>query len=105
MKNFPNAATGVFDDTPASVIFPRAVWARQLTIGAIRLRRSTPPVVVSTPATPLALAQNGAPLSVWNAPGGAVAPCRWDWPLLDQPFRPDQSATPPAHAPTSISYR
>ena len=33
-------------------------------MGTTRLRRSTPPVVVSTPLTPRALAQNGAPFSV-----------------------------------------
>src|SRR6202012_5679226 len=99
MKNFPKAATGVWADAPASVMAPRAVWARQLMIGTIRWRRSTPPVVVSTPLAPRALAQNGAPLSVWNAPGGLLEPCRSGWPLLVQPFFPDQSSIPPTREP------
>ena len=65
-------------------------------IGTIRLRRSTPPVVVSTPLAPRALAQNGAPLSVWNWPAGILEPCGSGWPLLAQPFFPDQSLIPPA---------
>ena len=74
-------------------------------IGTIRLRRSTPPVVVSTPLTPRALAQNGAPLSVWKWPAGILEPCGSGWPLLAQPFFPDQSLIPPAFEPRLISYR
>ena len=73
--------------------------------GTIRLRRSIPPVVVSTPLTPRALAQNGAPLSVWKWPAGILEPCGSGWPLLDQPFFPDQSLIPPAFEPRLISYR
>src|ERR1700721_1447938 len=105
MKNLPNAATVVLEDAPAPVMLPRAVWARQLMIGTIRLRRSTPPVVVSTPLTPLALAQNGAPLSVWKWPAGILEPCRSGWPLLAQPFFPDQSLIPPTFELRLISYR
>src|ERR1700722_17006882 len=98
MKNLPKAATGVVEEAPASVMFPRAVCARQLMIGTIRLRLSIPPVVVSTPLAPRALAQNGAPLSVWKRPAGILEPCGSGWPLLDQPFFPHQSLIPPAPA-------
>src|ERR1700722_2475198 len=105
MKNLPKAATGVLEDTPAPAMLPRAVCARQLMIGTIRLRRSIPPVVVSTPLTPRALAQNGAPLSVWKCPAGILDPCGSGWPLLAHPFFPDQSPIPPAFEPRLISYR
>ena len=105
MKNLAKAATGVLDDALESATLPSAVWARQLMIGTIRLRRSTPPVVVSTPLTPRALAQNGAPLSVWKRPAGILEPCGSGWPLLAQPFFPDQSLIPPAFEPKLISYR
>src|SRR5579871_1801371 len=105
MKNLPNAATGTLDDGVSPAMFPKAVCARQLMIGTMRLRRSTPPVVVSTPLTPLALAQLGAPFSVWKLPAGFLTPWVSAWPLLAQPLFPDQSSTPPAAAPCAISYR